>query len=467
MTGSDTPRPDRIAPLVLLSNLCLAAAVGIGLLSNRQLMLHGYVLYGFQMITLLPCVFSRARWLSDAFLPSSFVLVYFLTSLALGAFLVPRGFGWNKEFAAAAYQVQHFPLITSYLMVCNVTLAWLSMNRQSDLGRPPTDRLSVDERLPFDSSNYLWRSALFMLLFFGISIADVYSAFSFQLGIILLHLADPSLRSRRLRFPTYLFYIGMIVAFSFDNKREVAMTLFAIIFIECYFSNIRLRFSLKNVLAYVALLSIFMILIVTASVLRGYGDYIAATPLDLITMVPGYIGSDIFADGITDNLELNYNYGVTITSMDYALRGIIDFQLGASIIKPLFLPFPRELFDWKPESVLQVFTRAYAPDWWAEGGSMPVSLPAEMFVNFHVAGIIAFAAIINLLNGLYVRFPPSVRHLSGYSSMFLALTVLMPARGSGLEQYLLYYGVSLGVFFTFSAMTYASRIGCTPRSIRQ
>jgi hypothetical protein len=444
-------------PLIFLTNLCLAVAVACGLLSNRQLMLDSYLIYGFQFFTLLPCVLARTRWLSDTFLPSTFVLAYFLVNLALGAYLVPRGYGWNKEFAEAASRVQHYPLITAYLMACNVALAWLSLRALARLSPQPTDRLAAREKVAFDQRNFLWRSALFLLLFAAVGAADVYSAFSFQFGIIILHLADPSLRSKRLRYPIYLIYIGVMIAVSFENKREVAMTMFAIIFLECFFTNARLRFTPIKLLSYASLFGVFLIIVIVASVLRGYGEYVANSPFDLIRMVSGYIGSDIFADGITDNLELNYNYGVTVTSIDFALRGLIDFQYGATVIKPLFLPFPRELIDWKPESALQIFTRAYAPDWWAEGGSMPVSLAAEMFINFHVVGVLGLVAIVNLLNKIFVHYPPSAQRLSGYSSAFLALTVLMFARGSGFEQYLLYYGVSLVVFIVYSGLRHVSK----------
>jgi hypothetical protein len=445
-------------PLIFLTNLCLAVAVACGLLSNRQLMLDSYLIYGFQFFTLLPCVLARTRWLSDTFLPSTFVLAYFLVNLALGAYLVPRGYGWNKEFAEAASRVQHYPLITAYLMACNVALAWLSLRALARLSPQPTDRLAAREKVAFDQRNFLWRSALFLLLFAAVGAADVYSAFSFQFGIIILHLADPSLRSKRLRYPVYLIYLSIMILANFDNKREIAMIMFLIVFLECYFSNARLQFTPTKIANYFALFSIFMLLVITASVFRGYGGYVAASPIDLIEIVPSYIGSEIFADGITDNLELNYNYGVTVTSMDMVLRGQIDLQYGASIIKPLFLPFPRELFDWKPESVLQIFTRAYAPDWWAIGGSMPVSLSSEMFVNFFVAGIVALGVIVEILNKMYILFPPSAVYLSGFSTTFLALTVLMPARGSGLEQYLLYYMVSLLAFFSFSALRHFATI---------
>jgi hypothetical protein len=443
--------------ILLLVNVALACAVVAGLFSNRQLMMDSYWLYGFQLVTLLPCVLARMRWLGDGFLPSTFVLAYFLVNLTLGAYLVPRGYGWNKQFADATAQVQHYSLIVGYLMLCNVALTWLSLRALAKLSLAPASRSGEEGLAAFDEQNYLWRSGLFLLLFFAVSVADVYSAFSLQLGIILLHLADPSLRSKRLRYPIYIIYLAIMVAVSFENKREVAMTLFAIIFLECFFTNARLQFTPIKLLRYIMIFSIFMFFIITASVLRGYGEFVAKSPFDLITIVPGYIGSDIFADGITDNLELNYNYGVTITSMDFVLRGLIDYQLGASVIKPLFLPFPREFLLWKPESVLQVFTRAYAPDWWAEGGSMPVSLAAEMFINFNIAGVLALGAIIGLLNRLYVHSAPSAHRLSGYSSAFLALTVLMLARGSGLEQYLLYFGVSLPIFFVFSALRHVSK----------
>lgn len=446
--------PEELVILVVALNL---GAIFMAVFSENELLMQSsYLFYGFQLATLIPCVLSQTKFLKDVFLPSTFMLFYFCINLAFGAYLVPRGYGWNKEFTETVSRIQNYGLIVPYLMLCNVALFCISIKSLMVLNARGA-RYVAELRVAFDKRYFVQRSLLFFFLFILVGVLDVYSAFSFQLGVLIVHLSDPSLRSRKLRYPIYLLYLFAITALSFDNKREVAMCLFFIVFIEAYFEKIRLEFGIGNMLRYSLVLGLFLMLIISASVLRGYGDYSATGIFDLLATAYAYIGSDIFIDGITDNLELNYFYGVAVTSIDYVLRGQMDYQFGASIIKPFFLPFPRELFTWKPESVLQIFTQAYAPGWWYEGGSMPVSFAAEMFVNFHLVGVLVLVAVLIYLNYLYTRSFPDGSTFSGYSMSFFTVTILILARGGGLEQYLLYYFVSVVIFILFYFIRVLSR----------
>ena len=272
-------------------------------------------------------------------------------------------------------------------------------------------------------------------------------AFPLQLAVLIVHLSQPSLRRSRLRFVAYAFYLGALLALTFENKREIAIALFAIIFIETYYSHRRLNLSFRSLATYALTLGAFFAMIMAASILRGYGDFNVSSALDAIAVIPRYITSTIFVDAITDNLELNYNYGAAITSIDLVLSGRIDYQLGSTIAKVLFLPIPRELFPAKPESIMQIYTQAYSPGYWEEGGSLPVDLPSEMFMNFHMLGLAAYAAFWALINRGFVRLrqvePASFRF---HSFIFLSVMVLALARGSGLELYVLYYLLATPIF---------------------
>ncbi len=70
-----------------------------------------------------------------------------------------------------------------------------------------------------------------------------------------------------------------------------------------------------------------------------------------------------------------------------------------------------------------------------------------MFLNFHVAGLLPFAAVWWLVNRLYVRLHcVAHRSVAFFTCIFLSITVLFLARGSGLEQWLLYWMFALPVF---------------------
>lgn len=442
--------------------LCASAfAVALAMaLQNDVLAQHSYALYGLQLATMIPYLLRKAVFLKNLFLPSFFVLVYFLLNLTLGSYLVPRDYGWNREFTDVALAIRHYKLIVPYLLLANVVLFLLTdlafrrmnaLSRNMERGSPPHTGARGEAwgmgRMPF-----------YFAAFFLVSYFDVYSAFSFQLAILIVHTTDPAMRGRWYRFGVYAYYLMTMVAFDFGNKREIAIVLFLIMFVEAYFGRIVLRFGLRNLAAFAAVAASFFALILAASILRGYGDFPVTSVFQAISYIPRYMTSEMFIDGITDNLELNYNYGCAITSIDLGIRGLIDYQYGASLIKPLFLPIPRELLPWKPESIMQIFTQVYAPEWWLEEGSMPVMFASEMFLNFSYLGLAPFALVLGLINRLFVGFhlaPPG--SFAFLSCAFLSITVLTLARGGGIEQYLLYYLLAIPVFLVVMLLRQSSR----------
>jgi hypothetical protein len=96
---------------------------------------------------------------------------------------------------------------------------------------------------------------------------------------------------------------------------------------------------------------------------------------------------------------------------------------------------------------MQLYTKAYDPSFWAEQGSLPVAFSSEMFVNLGHLGLVPFALVWLLLNrgfvGIYRAEPHS---FSYHSRVFLAVTTLLFARGSGIELYLLTYLFALPIF---------------------
>jgi len=436
---------------VMLINLLAIASACV--LPNQLLAEHSYVLYGIQFFTLIPYLLSKTGELKNLFIPTFFVLVYFLVNLALGSWLVPRDYGWDKRFTETVLSVDHYNIIVPFLMASNLVLFLLT---RSTLRRLTTVDQSLQmEEIQAHSGNYpewysLAKAPLYFGLFYLVSAIEAFNVFSFQLAILVVHLTEPALRRRSYRFAVFGIYLLVMLSFSFENKREIAMTLFLLIFLEAYFSRAKLRFRPADLATYVGAGMLFFMLILAASILRGYGDFEVKSAMQAVTLIPKYISSDLFIDGITDNLELNYCYGTTITSMDHGLRGLFDFQYGASLVKWVFLPIPRDALDYKPMSMMQLFTSEYLPEWWRSGGSLPVMFAADMFLNFHIFGLFPFALVWWGFNEMFVRIHTvAFRSVAYFSCIFLVITVLMFARGSGFELWLMYYlfGLPLLVIF--------------------
>jgi len=449
---------------ILLLNLF---AVGVAIVApNEFLASNSYMLYGLQLITMIPYLLREAVYVENLFLPTFFVLVYFLVNMTFGSLLVPMDYGIDKEFTDIALSINTYNLIVPFLLLSNMILFWLtagSLRQLRDVA-PLVQELVQRGTQPHSHAALLMFPVL-VVPFAALAYLDVYMAFSFQLVILLAHLTDPSLRGKWYRWPIYGGYLVAMVAFDFDNKREIAMSLFLMIFLEVYYSRTPLRFGLRNLIGYAASALAFFALVLAASIMRGYGSFQVTSMVDAFSYIPQYMTSELFADGLTDNLELNFNYGVTITSIDQTLRGIIDYQHGASLIKVLFLPIPRDSIPYKPESVMQLFTRIYAPERWLEDGSLPVMFASDMFMNFNYLGLLPFALVWGGINRLFVAFHTvTPRSFAFYSCAFLVITVLMFARGSGLELWLLYYLFAIPMMVVVRLLANGLRVGSREQS---
>jgi hypothetical protein len=454
--------------MILVMVINIATIVAGCVLPNEFLAENSFWLYGIQFFTLIPYLLGSAREVKNLFIPTFFVLVYYLVNLTMGSWLVPRDYGWDKRFTETVLAVDYYNVIVPFLLSANLVLFLLTRSTLCRLSKVDQSQQAAEIR---DSSRHPeWFSLMKSLLYFSafalLTTLDAFNAFSFQLAIMVMHLTEPSLRHRLYRFLVYGGYMLLLLAFSFENKREIAMSLFLFIFIEGYFSRAKLTFGPAKLVGYVGAGILFFGLVLAASILRGYGDFQVKSALQAVTLIPNYISSDLFIDGITDNLELNYCYGTTITAMDHGLRGLVDFQYGASLFKWIFLPIPRDALDYKPMSMMQLFTAEFLPDWWREGGSLPVMFAADMFLNFHVFGIVAFALVWRVLNELFVKLHTvTFRSLAFFSCIFLVITVLMFARGSGLELWLMYYLFGLPLLLAGRLAGNWARSGSEPRRL--
>nr|WP_315156023.1 hypothetical protein [uncultured Flavobacterium sp.] len=425
--------------VIIISNIVILMLAC--LLPNQFLGFHSYIIFGIQFITLIPFLLSKLRYLKNFFLPSFFILFYYLINEILGAYLVPRGFGFNNWFEPYLAKIENYNLIISYLVVCNFTLFAVCLRTLKKLNVidsfEPRGNLNI---IKYDFLLDIARIFACIFLFLVFSYIDIYSLFSFQLVIIIILCSYLAYFQKIIRFLVYLVFLVLMVKFNFENKREVVISLFSMIFLETYYSRIVLQFTFKKILLYFSGIFLFFFLVLTSSILRGYGSFGAETFSTAATYLPEYVESDIFVDGITDNLELNYSYGTGISAMNMIIKGDLPYQYGYTLLKLFFLPIPRDMISFKPESIMQMFTKKFYPSFWAEGGSLPVILPVDMFLNFHFLGFLATGLIVYLLDYLFVKFH-QFRHRSFFyfSFVFLFSTVLAFARGSGIDLYIFYY----------------------------
>ena len=368
----------------------------------------------------------------DFLLPSSIAFFYIQINLILGGYLAPRGYGFFKEYYYELATIQNYRLIIFYILCTQAILASITIYFQYK-------QFYVKETEDKNLSLKNLMITIFLLIALYI-IMEVGLIIPFQLGFLLpllFHLKKVKLKL--LRFIFYLLIIFLAILFHSFDKRNIIIFLIGIIFFEMHGSMKQFVFSLKHLLQFSALLIAGLILVLIASINRGYGQFESNTPVEYLSNLQSYITSDIFIDGITDNLELNYNYGATNLSMEYVIEEKIQYQYGKTLIKPLFLWVPRDYFLEKPESFMHLYTRNFDYNEWSQGSSLPVIFPIDLFANFSLFGL--FALII-----FYWIFNKISRWIycdNGFSikSFFGALIViihLLFIRGSGLDILILY-----------------------------
>ena len=71
---------------------------------------------------------------------------------------------------------------------------------------------------------------------------------------------------------------------------------------------------------------------------------------------------------------------------------------GSTLIKPLFIMFPRDIFPFKPDSILELYTLAYDPAGRDLGGSWTIGLFSEFIWNFYFFGIFMVIFVAKFLS---------------------------------------------------------------------
>jgi len=436
-----------LAFIIIILNIILIIPVFI--LPNEYFVRHSYVFYGIQILLLIPYLIHKTRYVKDLFLPTTFALFYYLANQFLGSIVVPSGYGIDKQFTPDILSVNSYKVIVPYFLIINLVLFILSSYSLKKINEKYNTKFPIKAESKYYTERLVDNliSIFLLIVFLIISYLEIFMAFSFQLAIMVIICSRNSTSGRWIRYISYIISLSLMVLLNYDNKREIIIIFFLIIFFEAYINRWILKFTIRRLLVYFSIGVVFLTLILTASLFRGYGQFHPKSLADAVEYLPEYIKSDFFIDGFAENLELNYCYGTAITSMDKILNGELKYQYGLTILKVFFIPVPRSLLSWKPNSMMQIYTKNRNPEYFNNGGSYPVIFQCDMFLNFHFFGVIAFIIIWYIINSFYINFHKITKqNLRYFSYPFLFITILILARGSGLELYIIHYLLGLIIF---------------------
>lgn len=410
--------------IIGLFNLLISFCVF--LFSDNDLLNSGYLIFWVQALINIPCLLNKTKYIYSFFLPSYLLLFYVTVNQLLGGYLASNGYGWNKGIINSYFYIENIKLIFFYLLLVNFCMLLVTYDALSRIKKP-----TIIER--YKDNRFLLNISLFFLFCF-FSILQKDWLFSLQLVLIIFLISSTYFLKNKFRYFVYLLFIFIMLSFNYESKREILMTLILILFVESYFNSIEFKFNLKTIFLSFLSFFIFISFVLIASIMRGYGELDNRDVLTSINYLPSYISSETFMDSVSDNFELGYNYIVSMLSIEYVINGRIDYLYGMSFLKTLFLPFPREIFDMKPDNIMIIFTKELDYSFYSIGGSYPINLSSELFINFNFFGIFIFYILMYFFNHILINMVKL--NFGGYYfllSVFFITIFFIFMRGSGLD----------------------------------
>lgn len=393
-----------------------------------------HYVYGAQFLVLTSLIVAKLRFFSFLFLPSLVCFLFLSLSFSLGAYVVSHELGF-----VIVRHIQQLELIDSYrfiqvYLLISLFLLYLISNDALTKYQPRVSSLEIKQYL---LGRLSISRCIFIVLCIGsiglIGLLGLRLGFGFQLGFLALTLYSLAPFSSKVRCFLYSATVLTFLATNFHSKREVILVLMAVTFWEAFLRKSLFRIKLSHVSLYTVFILLIFGLVIVASVLRGYGGFDEQGMVAAIQFVPKYISSDVFIDSLVDNFELGHTYPTSVLMLDYVNKGVIPLQFGLTIIKPLFLLIPRDIGLFKPESALQLFSKQHDPAFYSEGGSLPVSIVSDLYLNFAVGGVLFLVLLFIIVNKVFINVFYAKSKVTLLVSFVVAISSFVFIRGGGLE----------------------------------
>lgn len=420
---------------------------------NNWLLWNSYYFYVLQFSVLSIYLISKVKFVSFLFVPTLVMFFYLGLSFSLGSYLVPKGVGFLTDYYIEDVKKidNYSTIVFFYLNVFNVLfyLSCLTLKRQ----------IKFSSVLCFYPKNESFKLFFALVFLFIVSLKDFFFQFGMQVGIISYILLVCAKSSNVTKAFVYCYVLAIVLAFNHHNKREVMMGLMLILLAYSTINKERFNIFSARIFSYFGIFILLVSLVISASILRGYGNFEVASFWQAITYIPDYIKLPIFQDIIVDNFEISHTYPASILPVEYLLIDKINILAGVTLIKPMFLIIPREVWESKPDSIIAVFTNAHSPGLFDRGISIPISLPAELFLNFHIFSFLILFIVGYFFNRVFESFVFCTRSFFK-KSLCLSITILffILVRGSGFDLFVLTALSSALILLVFNVHRFRLRI---------
>jgi hypothetical protein len=389
---------------------------------------------------------NRARDLLLFITPNAFLFFYISISMALGAWGFSNGYVISARDLADYEDWRYMHLALAITMLCLAIVLLVDYwNHGSYLrfARRQVTKSNWTRVLP----------AMFLVPFFFVpfdlallggegDLAIAPKTIFAIVAIVYLSRYHPAIR-----WMCYLLILVLFATFSIHNKREALLLVLPMVYLELL--QRRHRLTISTAIGFIAISAFLLGLILAMSISRGYGGFGEFTSIvEGGLHILAYVNSDIFLSGFLNNIEANYLFFHGLNSIELILRNPDLLTFGSTITKPLFVLVPRHLADWKPESMVSLYTMTHDPAFRALGGSWPINVISELFWNFHylaVLVVIALAALLAKGQTALLKAAASNHFFMLTFCLYAYIQLVIMFRGSGMDQLAVYLG--LGALF--------------------
>ncbi len=197
----------------------------------------------------------------------------------------------------------------------------------------------------------------------------------------------------------------LILLFISNDRRDYLSYILMIIFMFLYKEKLNL---LKLFLSSFLSLSI----IVYISIAMRSGDASFSILFDNFETFIGIIEVETDFSILFDDL---------VYMIEKLLSGKAEYLNGISFIKPLLYPIPREILPDKPETLSILYSKAFNPWFYEQGGSQPITIIGDVFWNFSYFGFVVlffFGWFLGKADKTYVLFKSSKFSASIIGTLF-------------------------------------------------
>lgn len=361
------------------------------------------------------------------FTPSSIVLLFTTLNFSLGNFAFHNDF-FLKGHVSTFEKIYQFNFLieANQYFIITLLLVYL-LKRKNKVSNLHLKKLKLGRKIlviPY-----------FLILFMFLFIRSESNILGIlKIGtVISLILNISRLTNWKFRSFLYLSAICLFAIISYDDKRNILLSILAVILVEVNYSRLfKISDLSKIIFGSLGILSILLVL----TIFRGFAGFELARNWKEL---PEYIGlffasSNYFFSWIFHISETYTTYFHSIQAIEHTLK-TSNYLYGSTIIKALFVPIPSIIIE-KPWSIIDHYTNNLYPAFRRMNGALSPNALGEFFFNFGWIGALLFPLLIRLFDSIYIGlFKDRVKSsLSFWSIIF----ILIYFRGSGLDLYLAY-----------------------------